>query len=304
MLPTCARLVYWTIGWTISFCAIGQPYRPLLDTTATWQDEYSAYDQGPGYSQYQCSKYYLRGDTTINGLSYLGLRLTGSFHHSNIEPPFNSYTNWYSNELVGWVREDTMERKVYFVRTGAAEQLLYDFSGTMGPYPATYRYWDFEEFSVASVDAVTLNDGEHRRINFSISGSIIEGVGSPDGFMPRQTWAVVFGGGRMVCHTVGSDETFSNISSGCACGSNVSVSEIDRSSPRLTPSITQDLTYIRGAKVGTTFRIIAMNGRTMFEGRTLDLVATPVSLSQLSPGVYVVQLLNDRMLWSLKVVRE
>lgn len=114
--------------------------------------------------------YYAKGDTTINGKIY-------------------TFLNKYHYNKNMMLREDTAQRKIYFIAVGSSkETLLYDFSLTPGdsmeienpisPLPPNAGWHTLD-----SIKLITLLDGVHRAFylsenNGSNTATWIEGIGS------------------------------------------------------------------------------------------------------------------------------
>ena len=138
---------------------LAQFYAPLLEPQKVWTVEYADYVIIPPEVE-QKQFYYVR-DTIINNTTY-------GVYGPNV-----------------FLREDTINQKVYFIETlnASDECLLYDFSAQPGD---TINNCDFE-FIIDSVNTITLPGGSERKILY-YSGGIgdqfyIEGIGSSAGLL-------------------------------------------------------------------------------------------------------------------------
>ena len=287
-----------------SLCA--QSYIPLLDTTASWQDENGWASPGPNTSSHHCIRYFLSGDSVVGGMCYFILRRTGSSRYDNNVFPGQSYTDWYSGEYVALLREDTSSRKVWIRPAGwSSELLFYDFSVGVGAYPNTYRYqsqWP-NDLEVTSVDTIWLTDGPHRRWVFWDTEEVIEGVGGTSSFM-------YVGGGemhypaRLVCHALESTPNYSVASLNCPCGSSVSVAERIQSSLRIGPTLTSDECHLAGAPANARYRLLSLDGRMVTSGVCSGNGSTTVNLTNLPASVYLLEV-EDRKQWTTwRVIKE
>ncbi len=194
-----------------------QGYRPLLDPNSAWYESFHLVEPpwDPGYNPTEeCYKYFLQGDTSLNDTTYLILKRDGYFWPS---------VDLYDDAFVAFVREDTMDRKVY-MRDAVEEPelLMYDFSVGVGPYPSTIPV-PGSGLTVTAIDTMQLINGDHRVIILNDYLSIIEGIGAVTGFFGTQTSGTV-GWGGMVCHTLNgvSDFEYSNDQT-CPCGFSPSI---------------------------------------------------------------------------------
>ncbi len=280
---------------------VAQPYHILLDSSATWQDNYEGANM-PHESSFECYSYYLEGDTIVNDTAYKILRRTGLFVHTFFG--FSSST-WYSGSICMLIREDTANRKV-FVRDPTwlegPELLLYDFSAGLGPYPWTYLYPE-STHEVIAVDSIVLADGPHRRITLNFGDQILEGIGSLRGFMPRQAWDNLYLHG-LVCHTLHGSQDYVVFNYDCACGSNVGIPIHAISSLRVSPSPTTDLCRLEGAPPNALFRVRSMDGRTVFAGTCSNSGSAMINMADLSAAMYVVEVLGATGSLNVKVIKQ
>lgn len=106
-------------------------------------------------------RYSAKNDTIIGTNNYK------KFYHDYYSPGFNT------NDLVGFLREDTLTRQVFFMETdGVTEKKLYDFSLNVGDTVTI----DFQNqspqfppgiYAVYNVDSVLTNVGYRKQITFN-----------------------------------------------------------------------------------------------------------------------------------------
>lgn len=153
-----------------------EEYYPLLDTSAVWN--YQRVMECEYYTPYYHFDYslLLDEDTIINGVEY----------HQLKRPAFEFSTpNWFDGVVedcgpnpietgyIGALRENTMERRVYFLPAGDTEEsLLYDFSleegDTLVGYFADILY---EPTMVTLVDSILIGSTYCKRWVISVDGS-------------------------------------------------------------------------------------------------------------------------------------
>lgn len=284
---------------------LAQSYVPLLKATATWQDENACASPGPNTSDYECVRYYLDGDSTLSDTLYQVLRRTGRTSHFNGIFPNMSYVNWFSGEFVALLREDTLARRVYIRPPGwPVSWLLYDFSVGVGPYPSTYRYYQWPDLQVTSVDTVWLNDGPHRRINFDAFESVIEGVGGISGFLESGVSGEIHWLGRLVCHVPEDSANYIVTSFDCACYSNVGVHDQPVTRLRIRPSPTVDLCYLEGAKPEALYFVRSLDGRLMKAGSCSNNGSATINLSHLPGGMYLIEVRDGNLDQRVKILKQ
>lgn len=162
---------------------IAQAYVTLPDSNATWSDYTRSFFSGNN-SSYEVRQYLMIGDTTIGAYTYHKIAVQGGYQF-NYGP-----VTYYYNNYVGAFRNDTVNRKVYYVIPNTTtDTLLYDFNITVGsPLPITYL--EHYGYTVTSVDSLFFRGKWHKVYNTGMplvsSGlyyQIIEGIGSTCGFL-------------------------------------------------------------------------------------------------------------------------
>lgn len=273
-----------------------QAYRPILSNSVTWQDNYRSADLGPGVSVFECYSYYLGGDTLVNDTTYRILSMTGVFS-------FNQATSWFSEPVSALLREDTAIHKV-FIRgpMWSFERVLYDFSAGLGPYPVTYRHPTSERVVVA-VDNIELFDGPHRRLTLNYGETIIEGIGSIRGFMPRRSAYPVWAE-HLICHTRDGVQDHFNDIIDCLCNTHVGIPTTADRSLRVYPSPTVGLCHLEGAPPNASFRLRSMDGRSVQSGMCSSSGSVTIDMADLSAATYVVEVFNDTRSLKVKVLKE
>lgn len=291
-----------SLAWT---SAHAQGYRPLLDTTASWNDFHSDGGLLSGMYDTFCFRYILDGDSTVNDTTYRILRYSGSQYIVHFHPPGPTYSYTYHGEFGALVREDTSARKV-FIRVpdwGDGELLLYDFSIGVGAYPFSYRYPD-GNVHVVSIDTVMLANGPHRRMLLDQNDEqIIEGIGSLSGLLPySQTedwWS------HLTCHALqGVQDQDLPVFAECACNANVAVPSNSAVSPTIHPSPAQDRCYLEGAPAGARYCIFAMDGRPLGAGVCSNAGAATIDLIGYPPAMYVVAFLDTPEAARLVIIKD
>jgi hypothetical protein len=206
---------------TLSFCLLlvtasdfaqTNVYYHFPDSNAVWRE--FSYNYIPFSSNESCSNYQnvIDGDTMAGSFIYHKIRHSGNYFASGYcnAPPWY-YTPSYQNYYLGAYREDTTNRKVFFLPPGSiSDTLLYNFNLSVGDtLPVTYTNDFFVSNIVTSIDSILIGSKYHKR--FGISGYgfdgfdtnyvyLIEGIGSTYGLLGRlQAPAEVPGGSILEC---------------------------------------------------------------------------------------------------------
>ena len=162
-------------------------YHPLPDSNATWYEH--IYGGVPPNVYYNDYSLFISGDTIIGSYSYHKLYATGYWTYGG------GSMNYYSNEYRGSFRQDTLQKKVFFISdTSLHEELLYDFNLDVGDtLPEAYNNY-YNSNKVIEIDSILVGCVYHKIFYLaplSDTGylpneeyAIIEGVGSTLGLYP------------------------------------------------------------------------------------------------------------------------
>jgi hypothetical protein len=156
-----------------------QQYHHFIQEDAYWQ---SLEGNGAYYYVYPRGfHFFFKGDTTINNQTYSIL------NYYDIDITVSSGNPSYSvdssqTHILGFFREDTLQRKVYIKRLyRPTEQLFLDYTLNVGDtLSASSIHWPMV---VRDVTRITLLDGSTRwKWSFDYDLFYIEGIGSSQGF--------------------------------------------------------------------------------------------------------------------------
>jgi hypothetical protein len=163
---------------SLGFFANGQSYHNFPDSNAIWN---IVGDNVFTNAEYEF-RYGLYGDTVINSKSYS--KVYSLFDTTLINP---------NSTYFGAIRED-VNRKVYFLKPGYEETILYDFSAQIGDtiwYQIggalcgdTFAFWPQTPhyLVVSTIDSILLENNEYRK-KWNLNGEFmadhwVEGIGS------------------------------------------------------------------------------------------------------------------------------
>lgn len=281
----------------------GQSYIPLLDSAATWQDENAWASPGPNTSSYDCSHFFIDGDSIVDDTTFWILRRNS--YSAYVDPGGMNNAGWSFGVIVALLREDTLERRVYIRPAGwSMDWLLYDFSAGVGPYPFTYRYYQSPDMEVTAVDTVLLADGPHRRINFGQYEAIIEGIGATSGFMESTLSGEIHWLGQLVCHADADSVNYEVYSYDCPCGSFSGVPAQSANRLRIGPSPTEDFCHLQDAPPNAPFLIRSMDGRIVGSGNCSNSGSSTIDMTGFPAAIYLLEIFGTKGPIIVKIIKQ
>lgn len=170
-------------------------YHPFPDSNAVWREEnYCWYNPNPLLGEYHSYVDSLGGDTLIGAIVYKKILQSGEQRYNS------SAMQYYSNVYIGGIRQDTAQRKVFFIEPGKPDTLLYDFSLAVGDTIRSYIDY-FNPYIVSSIDSILIA-GTFRKRFFISNRVIIEGIGDTWGLLYRYTvGSCIQHGAQLACFT-------------------------------------------------------------------------------------------------------
>lgn len=154
-------------------------YHPFPDSNAVWVVYY--YHGHDLCERYEYSANTMTEDTTISGKIFHKIQKKGFVINVCSIPACTTYFDFYR----GAIREDTTEKKVYYMEYGYSDELLlYDFNLQIGD---TIKGYCFEliPFIVDSIDSVQVGSSYRKRYlsEHSYPVNLIEGIGGSGGLL-------------------------------------------------------------------------------------------------------------------------
>ena len=158
-------------------------YHPMADSNASWCESYTWGSCG-AVDDYVM---WIQGDTIYNSLTYHKLYASGKIYCQG--PP-----SYYYNQYRGAFREDTAQKKVYFLpESQVAEILLYDFDVAVGDTSLA------PNAPILRIDSVLVNGNYRKKFIIDTTTTIsnqgisyIEGIGCTMGFYQYRNFAVEY----------------------------------------------------------------------------------------------------------------
>ena len=265
-----------------------------------YKNIYSVYDSNSGWTMpVGDSIYYLLEQQTSFYPPYYSGPMAGICDFTG-----NSSGNNY--DLPGYLREDTILRKVYFLPIDSInEKLLFDFSLNIGDTLKPYStYSCLTPIIVTQIDSILV--GGNFRKQWTVNnggclwdGKIIEGIGSLFGLLEPysnfERW------GFVDCYSVNSVTMFSQ-SPDCP----VLITQVDKQIKvdNVTISPNPAKNSITISQTETTFvkyEIYSLNGKLVAESK-INSILQKVDLTGYTEGMYIVKLIGAQKVEFKKIV--
>ena len=175
-------------GFSIQLNSFAQTYVPFPDSNAIWRQYHHHYDTG--INGLVCHEFqnYIKGDTIINGISYINVWYKGYFGL-----PVVNCDMYHGHQPAFSYREANKQIYFYFY-FDSIEHVIYDFNLSIGdtfPYPVNFSPFTLlYNKIITSIDSIQLGSTYRKRYFLSEMGgalnyvAIIEGIGSTYGLLP------------------------------------------------------------------------------------------------------------------------
>jgi len=274
-------------------------YYPIPDTNAFWRVNSatggSCPSSPPLLMDVEHYQYTLDSDTAIGSNNYKKVYKSGK-DSSNWCP--NSWHVTYFYYYVGALRQDSLNKKVYFKWNSYPERLIYDFSKQVGDTLSLFKLGSMSyTVTITSIDSVLVGSNYHKRFNVSTgvcSGTtlfaMIEGVGSTAGlldgipappYMCSGTWA------SLQCFSHYAD-IYPNGSS-CSLMPNIGIDQIKDVSSKINmyPNPSSNSITIQSAIELGTVNIYNSLGKVVLQTKSKNM-QEQIDVSKLAAGIYTV----------------
>jgi hypothetical protein len=324
------KLYFITIALLITSFAFSQAYKPMLKESKTWEVlDYSFIPDPPNNIEYSYFiKYFIKGDSSINNLTYHKLRYIKAQTYPLPASP-SYYTPVYDtiSSLSGvLLREDSIARKIWIRGTSSidsTEYLMYDFSLTVGDtihsfFMAQFMVvngidigWHPYEGIIDSIRPILLNNNDTTRAfyitpisfnSFSIPFYIMEGVGSLQGFISpfKYDFENTY---HLICVNDSGINLFSTPTYIGNCGYTLGNKEIiqKQSSFNIYPNPTSTQLTIATEIVFNEINIIDITGKTI---KTIKENTTALNVVELPLGVYFIKLITADKIITKKFIKQ
>lgn len=296
-----------------------QGYTPFSDSSGFWKVDHS--DCGgchiPG-TNCLCgiSNYTLSGDTIIGAFLYQKIYNI----YQEIIQVYPGGINTYPRYYVGALRNDTSNKKVFFIPENSInDTLLYDFNINLGDtLPQTYLHSSSEILKVDSIDTLILNGHSYKRYHIYQSPlpwirnghALIEGIGSTYGLLEQQI-SLFEVDNNLICFKYSNDSLVYDLWN-VVGGSPMSDCDVLTEVVNLNEEKFQ-LSIFPNPISESSILIIEVNESTTFEVRIYNSLGTQIkkhtniknvvtiNKKDFKPGVYFVEVIRDNS--SIKSVK-
>lgn len=299
-------LLFITVLITFASKAQTSTYFPFPDSGIVWRQE--GYIQGNSCcctGSGPCLRednyeYFLNGDTLIGAFIYKKLLQTGIGQQYIVGPPScppwcssNYEYYYYNNNYVGCIRQDTGQRKVFFLPPNFSQDtLLYDFNLNVGDtlpslwtnyYPSNY---------VSAIDSILIGNNYHKRFWISLNNdsnyiSLIEGIGSSYGLLSplfsNLNVSLIYN--LLICVTINNMTVYPDSFTTCQLIDKINYIRTN-SALTISPNPFSEILNIKLNDI-TTFEIILYDvaSRKLFQQTFTNSAA--INTSQLAKGIYI-----------------
>lgn len=279
----------------VSF-SYGQTYEPFIDTNKQWNTMITYYDYGGSpASKSTLQLHIVTNDTIINDTVYQKVVNTGYSDGA------------YPAGVIGLIREDIDEKKVYFreiveVFYPPKDRLLYDFSLEAGDTTEVFGLyhctWNSNTYKVISTGTITLLNNEERKTwhlepigeNAQNPDVWIEGVGSLNGmlFPGCYQMATISFSLDLLCYFEDELKLYMSDADSCYIDWTTGLESHTEHSINLYPNPARDhviLSLPAEPKHCGTYQIYGLDGIMLFAGNICERSVT-IPLRKMKPGIY------------------
>jgi len=277
-------------------------YHPFPTSNAVWSVYYSGYQSPWCYDR----QYFIAGDTIVNTMTYHQVKYFG-WHGSSNGIGECDFWNYDETQIyLGAFREDTAQRKVYFLLPSySTDTLLYDFSLNVGDtLPLGINNGGSPVMTINSIDSILINGNYRKRFEIANTSnvSIIEGIGSTTGLIEK----VLFfeSGGNLYCYSENNQEIYPTNSSS-PCDLLLSESELTKKKDfNIYPNPATDKISIDCAeKQNLKMQLYNIVGKCIFQ-KEINNITKEIDISTLSKGVYIIKIFCDDWTVQNKLIKE
>jgi hypothetical protein len=285
-----------------SILTFGQEYHKLINESFYW--DIPVADMAyicQGYGENIPRRYSISGDTLINDTLYSKIYYSTFINTWEPPapncPPFLVDTNKYLYPNV-YLREDTIEKKVWRRSEYSGDELLYDFSLQQGD-SVRLPYFDNGIYvHIDTVYTITTNDGiSRKKFEFSSSypaGFYIEGIGGVAGLFQEPYFQYLFEGGPWLqCVKDTDNNSIWSKYEGLGCYNFI----MDVARPnhykeiKIYPNPFSDYIRVETSIKGLSVKIYDLFGHGIFSQGIINKQA--IDLSDINSGIYILKI-KDR----------
>ncbi len=285
-------------------------YHPFPDSNAVWCDSICG-----------AESYSLAGDTIISTYSYHKLILNGHYFQIHVNGMCDTnYGGFQNNYYVGAIRQDTAQRKIYFLAASSTQDtLLCDFSLTVGDTVRTYNTEPFYPNSVVtSIDSILIGTQYRKRWRVYMQGicgnwnaQIIEGIGSTYGLLDqRYPHGFCTTYGKLYCFSQNNQTFYPYYFTSSGCTQITGISDILNLNNQITifPNPSTGIFTLKTSHTSTSLSMTSIIITTIFGEKIYETKIsseeTKINLEKFSDGIYFLTLKTNDGIITKKLVKQ
>ena len=313
-----------------SFLVFAQKYQPIDSTLILNTNGNFRVSSGSGCYVYEDASFQYKGYVINNGNKWYKLYQSAIYSRVFFTPPCTSgnVPSNFNNGFVGYVLNDSLNKKVYFTPTltanytPTASDIMYDFynknvGDSVGwkPVSPTLNYYTYpngiQKFKILSIDSLLFAGKFHKSYTvqnntvFSYPLYVIEGIGST-----RGPWNSIFSdferGSKLTCfskpqHAVSvSNYTVFSPMPTAQCGTINMVPEVELPVFSISPNPVSNILNIADLEPEQIV-ITDIFGKVVLEQNEN---ASKVNVQALPPGLYMIRLSSRNRTFISKFIKE
>jgi hypothetical protein len=272
------KQLFFFIGFLLATMVANSQYHPILSEAHIWKGITYGWGQ---FDFYQ----HLDGDSIIGEQIWKKLYSGNSLDESGY--------------LIGLLREDSTQQKVYFWNNGE-EHLIYDFDVEVGDDVSSWGAWMEQNLTITSVENVVVDGTNRKKIGFDDQWGEaywIEGMGSVYGLLDGALGNIVDYSPVITCFYHDNDLIWDNPEDNSVCGAVLNVEEFLGNEPKLYPNPFDD--YIKidwnmGDFIGEkNIRIYSSTGLLVHESNMYSDFIVAEGLQDVASGLYTLSIQLD-----------
>lgn len=291
------KKIFFLIIFLNSFITQAQFYQPFPDSNAIWSESGGRFECCPNTTFNEAYFYFLEKDSTVNGKQYKIVLKTGNLRQTGWNDSYSTYSNGYS----GLLRQDSINKKVYYIlRSDTIENLLYDFNLKEGDTLPKTIINNGNNY-VKKIDSVLIDTVYHKRYAIAYGDTsfvsyvyLIEGIGNSFGLFgyllpPFESST------SLQCFMKNNKKVYPDTSG--RCDLTVSIKEVNKKKFAFSVYPNPAETYLtievnKEQEETISYSIKDILGRTHAYGKIIKGL-TKVDISNLSTGIYFCEIVSE-----------
>jgi len=277
------------------FCQITH-YRRFPELSAHWNEEFQTFNQTSVSTDLY--SLFFSGDTVMGSKKYHKILKSGLVQGISI-----------NNKYIGALRQDSLQKKVFFKPVAQAEQLLYDFNLSIGDTLAP-SFNNHGMFFVSSIDSVLVGTNFRKRFllnNLTANAALIEGIGSTFGLF-NEIQEVFFeptASSRLICFKGDGNNYPQNLTcKALDLGVKARLGTVDLIKIVPNPVLSEIKIISESVLISATITILSLDGQKIMEFCSLSGRSLELHVGALATGVYVLQIKdNSKLIFNKLIVK-